>query len=135
MPETREQSERIQFPLRAMFVLTLCVALLATCVRWAIDLEAPIPKLGSAAIGVFVGAATLLILQHVRLDCLLVALLIAFVIVNGFWFTGRVTYYLAGLLIGATIAWQGLHVVNLLLQVCGVTISKPGKPPHASRED
>ena len=131
MSDSDNQSERIQFPLRAMFVLTLVAALLALLVRQVMGMEHRTSILSGAAIGFFVGFVIILVLRHVDLDCLLVFLLVIFGLVNGCWLRGAYLPYAGGLLSGALTAWRGLEAVNWLLGVCGVTVSRPrGRPPR-----
>jgi hypothetical protein len=134
MPEPDLPPERIQFPLRALFVFTLLAAVLAVIARWLIGLEGAGPILASVAIGVTVGLTTVLIVQHVRLTCLLVMLLIGFVFMNGSWFPSHIIAYGSGVFAGAIIGWNGLRVLNALLGWCGFTVSKVACPKREPPE-
>jgi hypothetical protein len=135
MPEPDLRRERIQFPLRALFTFTLLAAVLAAVARWLIRLDAPWPILASAAIGGTVGLTTVLIVRHVRLTCLLVTLLVAFVFTNGFWFSSHMIAYGSAVLTGGLIGWRGLDVLNALLGWCGFTVSKVACPKREPPED
>jgi hypothetical protein len=135
MPEPNVRGERIQFSLRAMFLLTLLAAVLVTVARWLFGLEGSGPILASMAIGLSVGLATVLIVQHVRLTCLLVTLILGLVGANGFWFSGQMIAYGCGVFAGAFLAWKGLPVFNTLLGWCGFTVSKSGRPQRKSPEE
>ena len=134
MPEPDLRRERIQFSLRALFAFTLLVAVVAAVARWVIGLEGTGPIVASVAIGVTVGLTTVLILQRVQLGCLLVALLVGFVSVNGFWFLSHMIPYGCGMFAGAIIGWKGLRVLNAVLGWCGFTVSKVRCPKRRPPE-
>ncbi len=106
MPEPDLRHERIQFPLRALFAFTLLAAVLAALARSLNGLEGSGPMVASLGIGLTVGLATFLIVQHVRLTCLLVSLLLGFVSVNGFWFSSHMIAYGCGVFAGGIIGWK-----------------------------
>jgi len=138
MPVTGSPRERVQFPIRALFVFTLLAAILVSVFRWLLGLvENPLPVFASTAIGLAVGVTSVLIIRHVSLTCLLSTLLLVFVLVNGLWFSGSLVVYGCGLLVGAIVAWKGNFVLNALLAFCGFTVSTSRspirRPPNESR--
>jgi hypothetical protein len=127
MPETQAQRERLQFPLRALFVFTAAAALLATLARWLIRQENAWPLLFATSIGLVVGFVTVVILQNAQITSLLVVLLIGFA-VCGLWFSGGFVCYGIGFVIGAIVAVSGLSILNGVFRICGLTVSIVERP-------
>ena len=128
MPDARIRHPRIQFSLRALFILTLFAALLATVASWMRGVVIPGSVLAAIAIGAFIGLTTTLIAKHVQLSFLLGALLIGLVCANGFWIPANYLAYCGGVIAGAVVAWKGLDVLNAMFRLCGVMVSEADRP-------
>jgi fatty-acid desaturase len=127
MPEVQAKRERIQFPLRALFVFTVAAGLLAALTRWLIRIENAAPLLFATSIGFAVGFAIMVILQNVQITRLLECLLLVFAIC-GLWFSGGLIGYGCGVFIGAVVAFKGLSILNGLFHFCGLTVSIDRRP-------
>jgi hypothetical protein len=114
--------ELVQFPLRALFVLTLAVGLLATVARWLASRDDVVVLSIAIVMGFVVGFGTVWIVHNVHITSLLMTLLLASA-VCGLWLSSRDVGYGMGLVVGAIAAFRGLDWLNAVLSFCGVSIS------------
>lgn len=131
MPDPQTQCERVQFPLRALFVFTVVAGFLAALTRWLIHMENAFPVLVSTSTGLVIGFVTVVILQNAQITHFLVTLLIGLV-VCGLWFSGGFISYSSGVFIGAVIALKGLHMLNESFRICGLTVSVVRRPTDSA---
>ena len=128
MSPAERQREHIQFSIRTLLILAVLVALLTPLCKWAWEiLDDPLGVLASAGIGVAVGITNVVTLQRVPAGLSLILVLVVFDIVNGFWIPGGFPAYCCGFAAGGIIAWKGIRAMNVLLGLCGFTLSTPGR--------
>ena len=113
--------QRLQFPVRAIFVLTLFAGLLAGVARWLLNVDGAGQYVLSVSLGFMLGFAIPVILDHVHVTAFLITMLVILCLF-GLWFATRRFGYLVGGIVGAISALYGVTIVNAILGFSGVVV-------------